>query len=306
MRILIAGGTGFVGRSLIPRLLQQHQVWVLGRDKLMVEALFGQTVIAFGWDELDLLDPNQIDCVINLAGKNIGDARWSDVVKSDIIRSRVASTEKIIKWCANATHPPHLYQASAIGVYGLPSVSSQPLPPFTEKAAIDFDIYPDFCSNVARRWEKATQVVGVPVTIMRFGVILKRGEGALKKMTPSFYVGLGSVLGSGLQVFSWVHIDDVVAAILFLLVHPDVTGPINVVAPDKVTQGQFAKALAASMKRPLFLTMPSSMIKILFGQMGEELLLSGQFVYPERLLALGFQFAHPEIDEALQQEFNSR
>jgi uncharacterized protein (TIGR01777 family) len=158
--------------------------------------------------------------------------------------------------------------------------------------------------QVGVEWEAATQSAseaGIDVTLMRFGVVLKRGEGMLKKLELPFKLGLGSIVGSGKQILSWIHIDDLVSAIQFLIQHPEITGPVNICSPVAVTQQQFAVQLAAQLKRPLWMRMPAWSVKLLFGQMGDELLLSGQHVYPARLIDQGFKFAYPEIAAALQQ-----
>ena len=148
------------------------------------------------------------------------------------------------------------------------------------------DNHTDFLSEVGQAWEGATDPAMVkkhPVTLMRFAVVLKRHEGVLKKLELPFSLGLGSRLGDGNQAFTWIHIEDLVQAILFLVKHPEIVGPINLCAPECVSQKTFAASLAKTMHRPLLFSMPASLINLLFGQMGKELLLGGQNIYPERL-----------------------
>lgn len=304
MKILIAGGTGFVGQHLIPALLKEHhQITVVGRDSKKIQAIFNQTVTALPWEQLNTQSPDDYAAVINLTGENIGAHRWTEKVKQRVIDSRVTATSTLVNWCLRAKqNKPHLYNTSAIGVYGLQAVTPTLPKAFTESAPLSQAT--DFLSTVGRAWEQAVQPgiqAGLPVTIMRFGVVLKRHEGMLKKLEPSFQFGMGAILGSGNQAITWIHVNDLVKAILFLLQHAEIVGPINLCAPQCVTQWEFSKALAQAMKRPLFLTMPAFVVKILFGQMGEELLLSGQNVYPERLLQAGFQFSYPELQTAIKE-----
>jgi uncharacterized protein (TIGR01777 family) len=308
MKILICGATGFVGKSLIPALLaNQHQVTAMGRDTSKIQSVFKNQVTALAWDQLNTLSPDDFDAVINLAGETIAESRWTDKVKAKIKESRVKATQAIVDWCLTAKQKkPHLYNASAIGTYGLQSVQKDLPTPLTEAKSIAFGKPTDFLSEVGQAWESAADEAvnaGVPVTFLRFGVVLKRGEGMLKKLELPFICGLGSVLGTGQQAVTWVHIDDLVQAILFLLQHPAITGAVNICAPGCVSQAAFSAILAKTLHRPLFLTMPAWAVKILFGQMGEELLLGGQHIYPQRLWESGFVFTYPELAAALAHEW---
>lgn len=308
MKIVVCGATGFIGRYLIPALLnEQHQILVIGRNTEKAKSIFKQTVDYLNWEQLDQASPDTFDAIINLAGEIISDHRWTPSVKQKIIQSRVESTKKIISWCLKSKNKkPHIYNASAIGIYGLQNTQDDLPAPFTEAHDISLTNPSDFLSEVGQAWESAATPAiksGFPVTFMRFGVVLKRNEGILKKLEIPFTFGLGSILGNGNQAFTWIDIDDLIRAILFLLNHPDITGAVNLCSPHCVSQKEFAKTLADVMHRPLFLKMPASMIKILFGQMGDELLLSGQHVYPERLQQLGFEFLYPDLNSALMHEW---
>lgn len=308
MKILIAGGTGFIGRSLIPVLLKNgHQLTVVTRDINQAHTLWGDSVSACTWDQLNSNDikPDDIDSVINLAGKNIADQRWSYSVKQKLKESRTLSTTKIIDWINHSiSKKPHLYNASAIGIYGATTTAHALSKALTEVSSNETSS--DFCSELGQEWEGAAKLAlksNIPLTLLRFAVVLKRKEGILKKLEPQFHFGLGSIIGSGDQSFSWVHIDDLVEAIIFLLERPDITGPVNICAPNSLAQKDFANSLAKAMNRPCLVTLPAFLIKILFGKMGDELLLSGQNIYPGVLLNKKFEFSYPEIETALRHEW---
>ena len=295
MNILIAGGTGFLGSALVIALKQKHEVTVVGRHLASGE---GQ----LNWQDLHTLE--NYDMVINLAGENIGEEKWTLERKENILTSRIETTHKLASLCAIAQNPkPRLLNASAIGIYGLQEAEPSQLPPaYDENSAIDFTSHTDFLSEVARAWEQATLpavTAGCDVTWLRFGVILDSHGGALRKMLPAFKSGLGSVIGSGQQPFTWVSRHDVIRAIEFII-EQHITGPVCIVAPNAITQRQFAQALAKALHRPCYLTLPGWLIRMLFGQMGDELLLRGQHVKPSRLQELGFSFDFPIIEKALK------
>lgn len=296
MNILIAGGTGFLGSALVIALKKNHQVTVLGRHLNSGE---GQ----LNWQDLHTLEG--YDVVINLAGENIGEEKWTFERKKNILTSRIETTHELASLCAIAQDPkPRLLNASAIGIYGLQEAAINQLPPaYDENSAIDFTSHTDFLSEVARAWEQETLAAvtaGCDVTWLRFGVILDPCGGALKKMLPAFKWGFGSIIGSGQQAFTWVSRHDAIRAIEFII-EQHITGPICISAPHAVTQRQFAQALAKELHRPCYLTLPRWLIRILFGQMGEELLLRGQHVKPLRLHELGFSFDFPTIEKLLKQ-----
>jgi uncharacterized protein (TIGR01777 family) len=302
MKILISGATGFVGKHLVKRLLDDnHSLAVIGRSAEKIKAVFGETVHSVTWSELDSLAPAEFDVVINLAGENISNKRWTDAVKSRIVASRVEATRQLADWCLKSTaRKPHLYNTSAIGIYGCQASAVQ-----TEATLTPSSQASDFLSQVGQAWEQAAQAAsasGLKVTVMRFAVVLDKNEGMLSKLIPSFKFGLGSIIGNGSQIISWITIDDLIAAIVFLLKHSELTGPVNLSAPNAITQQEFAKQLAAALRRPLWLRLPVPLIKLIFGQMGVELLLGTQNVYPQSLLDAGFQFTYPDLSRALIHE----
>ncbi|BCA94825.1 hypothetical protein TUM19329_11860 [Legionella antarctica] len=196
---------------------------------------------------------------------------------------------------------PHIYCANAVGIYGLQNNGDPTV--FDEDTDIDFSHPKDFLSEVGIRWQQAlkdAEDAGLAVTTTRFGVVLKKGKGFLGKLYPSYICGLGSVIGDGRQILSWVDSRDLVNAYRFLLAHPHLTGPVNITSPNPCMQKDFAKAFAQSLHRPLLLKTPAFVMRLLFGEMGEYLINSGQRVVPKRLLEAGFKFQSNDIKEALE------
>jgi uncharacterized protein (TIGR01777 family) len=308
MKLLIAGGTGFIGRHLIHTLLDEGaDITIVGRDVKKIQNYFSARVNSVNWNELTNLDPNNFDAIINLAGENIGNKRWSARVKLIIKESRIHATESIIQWCKQITKPLTLYNASAIGIYGLkpPSNSNQA---FTEETDIDWGHPTDFLSEVGQTWEQAARNNHNPllhIVFLRFAPVLHRSEGVLKKMLPLFKLGLGGPIGNGKQAFSWIHLYDAVRAIQFLLNNPNILGPFNICSPNWVTQRQFAKTLGQALHRPAIMPTPAWILKLMFGQMADELLLSGQAVLPQRLTQHQFAFLYPTLEKALAAEGHS-
>lgn len=306
---IVAGGTGFIGQHLIPLWLQAgKKVTVIGRDLKKIETLYGSSVQGITWDELPSISYELFhgaELVLNLAGANIGKHRWSATRKQEILESRVDTTKQLCELLALlGDKAPTLYNASAIGVYGLAKDNAESTPAVDEDTAIDFKTYPDFLSTVARQWEFATHASkahGVYVLNLRFGVVLGHGGGVLSALLPSFKLGLGGPIGSGNQAFTWVHIDDLTQIIEFLLQHSDIHGAVNVVAPECVSQRTFAKTLGNILHRPTWIKTPAWVLRLVFGDMADELLLRGQHVKPKRLEALGYSFLYPRLADALLQ-----
>lgn len=306
MNILITGASGLIGTALIEHLSAKHKLTLIGRSTQKLTSLFSDQYNVLSWHDLKSLGQpiiQQQDIIINLAGENIGEKRWSVSQKEKILNSRVEATEIIANLCAPlGEKSPRILNASAIGIYGF-SEKNNIDHPYTEKTILR-TTPTCFLETVGLAWENAllpAESKGVPVTRMRFSVVLSKKGGALKKMLPAFYVGLGAILGNGEQLFSWVSLKDLVRAITFIIEHTELTGSVNIVSPNVVTQKVFAKALASALNRPLFLTLPKKIIHILLGQMGDELLLNGQAVKSEKLLSAGFHFQDVSIENALNQ-----
>lgn len=289
--VLVLGGSGFIGSALVPRLLRDgHHVTVLTRSPDRARQVLG--------GEPDLVGPEQLvaavgdaDAVINVAGESIL-GRWTRRVRRAALTSRVDLTRDLVNAMAQAQEPPSvLINASAIGIYG---------------DAGDFEMDERTLpgsgrlSDLCLKWEHEAlnaQALGVRVVLPRLGVVLGDG-GALAAMTPAFRMGLGGRLGSGRQWMSWVHIDDVVEALVFALETPTLRGPINVVSPEPVRQAAFADALAHTLGRRARLPVPSAALRLALGE-SAGLLLDSQRVLPEALRRAGFLFEHPELSEAL-------
>ena len=301
LNILIAGGTGFIGQALVKdRLNRGDKVTVLGRNRETIKTKFAGKVNELTWYDLGPQHLEKFDVVINLAGANISERKWTPRRKQEIIASRVNSTHKIATYCAQLGElSPRLLNASAIGIYGVEGTTEQ-----DEKSTIAHNPYSDFSNQVGYLWEEActpaTQA-NVNVVNMRFGVVLAPQGGMLKKLLPVYTLGLGGRVGSGQQIISWVSLADVISAIDFLIQHPDISGPVNIVAPEAINQQNFARSFAKSLHRPCFMPLPSMIVKLLYGKMGEELLLKGKKIKPTKLLQLNYQFCHATLTDFLNQ-----
>ena len=304
MNILIAGASGFIGHELVHALCDEHQITALGRNKSILTREFPKNIACCSWEELPNLDANQFDAVINLCGLNIAASRWNDKIKKQLIDSRVSTCDILTRWMIKYHAKPHFICANAVGIYGLQANNDKRT--FDENSSIDFDHPHDFLSEIGIRWQMALQPAidyGIPVTTTRFGVVLKKGQGMLKKLFLSFYCGLGSIIGDGSQCISWVHIDDIIGGIRFLLESSTLTGNFNLTSPYPVSQAQFAQTLAKCLHRPLLFKMPAFLIRVLFGEMGDCLLLKGQRVIPKRIIEAGYVFQYPKLAQALQHEY---
>lgn len=308
MNILIAGGTGFIGRYLVPYFQERgHQLSLLGRNMPKIQTLFGNKVQAYDWDHFaeqhhTLLSEH--DLVINLAGATIGEKRWLSARKKILLESRLKTTEALAQACAAlGNNAPALFNASAVGVYGLQTVHGNTLPDaLDENTPIDFTHWTDFLSEIGKQWETATQPAkdaDVRVVNMRFGVVLAQHGGALEQIARPIRFFVGGKIGKGTQPFSWVTMEDLARAIDFLIEHSELNGPVNIVSPGCVTQFQLAKAIGKVLHRPIWLPMPAFILKLMLGQMAEELVLHGQHVAPKKLVDAGFEFHAPTIEQAL-------
>ncbi|OOE95973.1 TIGR01777 family oxidoreductase [Salinivibrio sp. AR640] len=297
MKILITGGTGLIGQALIPRLLSEHQVTVLSRSVQKVTQCFANSVTPL--ERLDDLSHlNDFDAVINLAGEPIADKRWSEQQKGIICTSRWGLTEKLVEKIHASSTPPHTFiSGSAVGYYG-----DQQDRAFDETLMVHAD---DFAQHVCHQWEKIAlkgASTNTRVCLLRTGVVLSADGGALKRMMLPYKLGLGGPIGKGQQYMPWIHIDDMVGAIIHLLNTPELKGPFNCTAPEPATNKRFSQALASALKRPHVFFVPTLAIKTMMGE-ASHLLLDSQRALPHALEDSGFEFQHPKVEEAMQSLF---
>lgn len=297
MHILINGGTGFIGSKLCKHFhAQGFTVSILTRN--IHRADIPKSVIV-----IDHLNDEDIsyDVIINLAGEPLNKQRWNDRVKKIIYDSRIQSTQKIVDYIKAAKIKPKLLvSGSAIGLYGASLTKN-----FSEDTKpADHSFMHKICADWEAEGMKASEY-GVRVCIIRTGIVLGKNKGALAEMMPPFKLGLGAQIGHGKQWMSWIHIDDVVEAIDFLVQNIHLSGPFNLVSPETVTNAQFTRELARVMKRPSFLKLPDFMVHLLFGEMGKNLLLQGQRVIPNNLMKAGYKFKFQTLDSALNDIFDN-
>jgi uncharacterized protein (TIGR01777 family) len=297
--ILITGGSGFIGRNLCRRLVSASdkplasQLIVLSRTPSKAIEVLPDSVQVIS----DLSQLNQsVDILINLAGEPIADQRWTNRRKMAITRSRVQNTQMLCEYFKDIDKPPSMViSGSAIGYYGGGVANNQPV-------AEDGTVEPNFSSQLCADWEDAAQQferLGARVCLLRTGIVLGR-QGALSKLLPAFKLGLGGPIATGEQWMSWIHIEDMVEIIIFVIEN-EISGSINCTAPMPVTNREFAKTLGKVLRRFAVIPMPAAVVKLLFGQMGEELMIQGQSVIPHKLQQRGFQFKYSDLRSALQQ-----
>nr|WP_086941054.1 TIGR01777 family oxidoreductase [Thaumasiovibrio occultus] len=294
MKILMTGGTGLIGRALLPHF-SRDEVIILSRNPARAYQQLGHHIKVI--ESLDVL-PNfdDIDVVINLAGEPIAQKRWTENQKKVISDSRWALTEAITEKIMASDHPPHTFiSGSAVGYYG-----DQQEREIDENLEVDT---PEFAHQVCARWEeKALQAQSMQtrVCILRTGVVLSRHGGALSKLLPIYQLGLGGPIGNGRQYFPWIHVQDMVRGILFLLKQPQTQGVYNFAAPNTVTNREFSATLAKVLRRPHILMTPEWAIRISMGE-SSCLLLDSQKVVPKRLQDAGYNFSFPKLEPALKE-----
>lgn len=299
MHVIITGGSGLIGAALAHSLLNDgHRVTILSRSPERKQHLVPDRAAVVGWDSKSATGwghlVNEADAIVNLAGAGIADSRWSDKRKQIIRQSRVQAGQAIMQALHAADRQPAvLIQASAVGYYG-PSDSTI----LTEGARPGHD----FLSQVCFDWEASTAgagELGVRRPVIRTGIVLSTQGGALPKMLLPFQLFIGGPLGRGKQYFPWIHIDDEVRAIRFLIDNQGADGPYNLAAPHPPTNAEFSKQLGQAMGRPSLMPVPSPALKILFGEMS-TVLVDGQRAVPHHLEADGFTFRYAEARTALQ------
>lgn len=294
LRVAITGGSGFIGTAFVHLLTTQgHSVVPMARAA-RVESSHLPT-----WNtEAGILNPETlegIDAVVHLAGESVSEGRWNQAKKRRIRFSREQGTARLVKSLVELKKPPKvLVSASAIGFYG---------PREDEILDEQSGRGTGFLADVAESWESTAQAAveaGIRVVNGRFGVVLSPTGGALGKMLPLFRAGAGGVIGSGAQWVSWISLDDSIAALLHSLMSPDLEGPVNLTAPNPVDNRELTKVLARVLRRPALARVPSLAARVAFGEMADEMLLTGSRVVPNQLLGSGFEFRHPDLETALR------
>lgn len=300
MRIIVTGGTGQLGMRFCHLLAGRgHEVWVTTRRHGRSPSRAGIQFVTWdgetsqGWGKL----VDDVDAVVNLAGENIGGKRWSKSQMELIRRSRALAGKAVVEAVKQAAHPPRvLIQASAVGYYGT-----------TRHTPLDENSSPgeDELANICLDWEASTRPVeelGVRRIIVRTGVVLDKTKGALPRMVLPFQFFVGGPLGNGRQVLSWIHLDDQINAMRFLLESPEAEGVYNLTALEPVTNREFGKTLSEVLHRPFWIPVPAFALRILLGDQS-KLVLEGQKVLPNRLVEAGYQFKFPHLKSALEDLF---
>lgn len=305
MRVVVSGGTGFVGRAIVHALMARGDVPIVltrGRPRSVAHACrecgVGSKAELAAWTPEEPGDWQKVvdgaDAVVNLAGANVGDGRWTPERMEAIRSSRVRSTELLAQAMVAAEKKPRVFvSASACGYYGID----------TGDAVLDERSPPghDFLAGVCRDWEAAAapaREAGIRVVHPRLGIVLGRDGGMLDKLVPLFRAYIGGPVGDGKQFVSWVHVRDVVHSFGAMIERDDLSGPFNVTAPEPVTMNAFAEHLAGALHRPALFRVPSFAVKLAMGQMS-EVVLTGPRAVPKRLVDGGFAFLFPELASAL-------
>jgi TIGR01777 family protein len=299
MRVIIAGGSGFIGRRLIIELLQdRHEIILLSRRPENVRKTFPAVRVEY-WDtKTGSVLTNIIDgagAVINLTGESIAAKRWSSIQKQKILSSRIDSTRAIVNALEHTPHRPSvLLNASAVGYY-----AHVPEGEVTETYPKGNGFLPDVCNQSEMEAQKA-QEFGVRVVLLRTGIVLDKSEGALHKLLLPFRMFIGGPLGNGRRWFPWIHVQDEVNAILYAMEHERIDGPLNLAAPQSIRMIEFCNVLGSVLHRPSWLPVPGFALRLILGEMAEPLLFQGQKIIPKKLLEADFKFQFPNLENALQ------
>ncbi|EJQ55032.1 TIGR01777 family protein [Bacillus cereus BAG6X1-2] len=294
VKIAISGGSGFIGKYLSSFFIQKgYTVYILTRKKTAETSPTNLQYVQWTPD-LQTFPLSSIDVVINLAGESIN-SRWTKKQKETILNSRIQTTRGLIKQLqALATKPHTFINASAIGYYGTSETES-----FTEQQEIPGN---DFLAETVFLWEQEAskaRSLGIRTIYSRFGVVLGADGGALPKMLLPYQLYIGGTIGSGNQWLSWIHIDDVVRMIDFIIHKEEIDGPLNITAPLPIRMKEFGETIATIMRKPHWLPVPSFMLHALFGEMS-ILVLEGQHVLPIKAIEHGYQYTFPTVNHALR------
>ncbi len=304
MKVLIAGGSGLIGRALTRSLLADgHRVWILTRSPSKTRLPEGAAAVGWdarttrGWGEL----VSEMDVVVNLAGEILANWPWTDAKKRRFMNSRVDASRAITEAIRAAAPRPKVFvQGSAMGYYG-PHSSG-------ERVTEDFPPADDFGARICRNNEAASDSVdemGVRRVVLRSSIVLSRQNLILVLMALPAQLFAGGKLGDGSQGFSWIHIDDHIAAVRFLMENEDARGAFNLAAPNPVSSEEFLRTIAKVLRRPFWFPVPAFLLKLVLGEMG-SLVLEGQYVVPKRLQEMGFKFKFEQAESALRDLYSRR
>jgi hypothetical protein len=301
MKMIVAGGTGFLGRTLANRLVAEgHEVVVLTRGSARAGGVARARLVTWmpdGGAGSWAAEIDGADAVINLAGESIAGRRWSSAQKQRILDSRLGATRSLVEGIRRASAPPPvLVSASAVGYYGPhgDEIVTEATPAGT-----------DFLAGVCVRWEAEASLVGALTRLvcLRTGLVLDKTGGALPQMLLPFKFGVGGPVGSGRQYLPWIHYDDWLALVIWIIETPSASGALNATAPVPVSNADFARAVGRALSRPALLPTPAFALRLLLGEMADTLILSGQRALPAKAEHLGFPFRYPRIDDAMRAIF---
>jgi uncharacterized protein len=295
MRILITGASGLVGKALQEAFKEKGYEMLLASRSEPKDDKHIKWTVEDGFRDEDLGRLEGLDAIVHLAGESVSGLRWTDEKKKSIRDSRVMGTRTVIDAISKlSSRPKVLVAASAIGFYGERGEEE-----LTEASSVGTG----FLAEVSKEWEaesRRAEDAGVRTVLLRTGIVLSKDGGALATMLTPFKLGVGGVVGSGKQWMSWISLDDVIAIINYALQNENIRGAVNVVSPNPATNEEFTKTLGEVLYRPTFLPLPEFAVSMLFGEMGDALLLASTKVIPKRLQNAGFEFKYPNLKEAVE------
>ncbi|MFN8769780.1 MAG: TIGR01777 family oxidoreductase [Neisseriaceae bacterium] len=282
--ILITGSNGFIANNFCKKFADKYKFVLVSHYPQVNHITLKQLRTNH-----DLI--NSIDAVLNLAGANIGAKRWTKTRKKELLQSRVEFTRELVDIFNKYNNHAHIISASAISIYDFNTVND-------ENTLIDYSKYKNFSQQITKRWEQNALKYDGLVTITRFGIVLSCNGGIFRKMLRPFLFGVGGQLGNGQQGFPWIALEDLLSALDFII-EKGYGGIFNLTAPEKINNEQFTNCIGHIWHKPTFMKLPAWLIKLVWGQMGKELLLSGNQVIPQRLIDLNFTFKYPYIQNCL-------